>query len=99
MSMKKLIAIVAVLLVAVIFAGFAGLPDAAGQGKGKAKAAAATFEVYKDNAGEFRFRLVNGEGELMAASGKGYKTKAECQRMIDAIKQDAPKARVDDQSK
>jgi uncharacterized protein YegP (UPF0339 family) len=97
--MKKLMGIVAVLLVLAIFASFAALPDASGQGKTKAKAAAATFELYKDNAGEFRFRLVNAEGELMAASGKGFKTKADCQRMIDAVRQDAAKARVDDQTK
>jgi uncharacterized protein YegP (UPF0339 family) len=98
--MKRLIGILAVVLIVAVFAGVAGLPDAAGQGKGKAKAAAsATFELYKDNADEFRFRLVDGEGELMATSGKGYKTKADCQKVINAIKQDAAKAKVDDQSK
>ena len=97
--MKRLIGIVAVLLAVAIFVGLAGLPDASGQGKGKAKAAAATFELYKDNGGEFRFRLVNSEGALMAASGKGYKTKADCQKVIDAVKQEAAKARVDDQTK
>lgn len=98
--MKRPIGILAVVLILAVFAGVAGLPDAAGQGKGKAKAAAsATFELYKDNADEFRFRLVDGEGELMATSGKGYKTKADCQKVINAIKQEAAKAKVDDQSK
>src|SRR5262245_6542997 len=91
-----------VLAVVILLAGlcsFAELPDAAGQGKAKSKASAATFELYKDNGGEFRFRLVNGEGELMASSGKGYKTKTDCQKVIDAIRLDAPKAKLDDQTK
>jgi uncharacterized protein len=59
----------------------------------------AVFELYKDRAGEFRFRLKDAEGELLAASGSGYKTKADCQAVIDAIKKEAAKAKVDDQSK
>jgi uncharacterized protein YegP (UPF0339 family) len=66
--------------------------------KDKKPTAAATFEVYKDSAGEFRFRLKDDEGTLMATSGKGYKTKADCQKVIDAIKRDAAKAKVEDQS-
>src|SRR5262245_36343687 len=77
---------------------------AAAQQKDKAKptapaAGAATFELYKDSAGEFRFRLKDGEGTLLASSGKGYKAKADCQKVIDAIKRDAAKAKVDDQTK
>jgi uncharacterized protein YegP (UPF0339 family) len=63
--------------------------------KGK-PAAAAVFELYKDSADEFRFRLKDDEGALLATSGKGYKTKAECQKVIDAIKRDAAKAKVEE---
>jgi uncharacterized protein YegP (UPF0339 family) len=63
--------------------------------KGKA-AATAVFELYKDSADEFRFRLKDDEGMLLATSGKGYKTKAECQKVIDAIKRDAAKAKVEE---
>lgn len=59
-------------------------------------AAAAVFELYKDSADEFRFRLKDDEGALLATSGKGYKTKAECQKVIDAIKRDAAKAKVEE---
>ena len=36
---------------------------------------AGKFEVYKDKAGEFRFRLKAGNGEVIA-TGEGYKSKA-----------------------
>jgi uncharacterized protein YegP (UPF0339 family) len=84
------------LVMAVIFAsplGFAGLqvPDAKAQ---KDKPAAAVFEIYKDRGGEFRFRLKDAEGNLLAIAGKGFEKKADCQAVIDAIKKDAAKAKV-----
>ena len=36
---------------------------------------AGKFELYKDKAGEFRFRLKAGNGEIILAS-EGYKQKA-----------------------
>jgi len=62
-------------------------------------AAAAAFELYKDKAGEFRFRLKDAEGDLLAISGKGYKAKPDVQKVIDTIKTHAARAKVDDQSK
>jgi uncharacterized protein YegP (UPF0339 family) len=92
--------LVALGLAAVLAA--AALP-VAGQQKDKDKdkdtKAVATFELYKDSANEFRFRLKDDAGELLATSGKGYKTKADCQGVIDAIKSGAAKAKVDDQTK
>jgi uncharacterized protein YegP (UPF0339 family) len=65
--------------------------------KDKDKAtAAAVFELYKDSADEFRFRLKDGEGNLLATSGKGYATKADCQKVIDAIKSAVAKAKVEE---
>lgn len=64
----------------------------------KTTKAGATFELYKDSAGEFRFRLKDDEDSLLAASGKGYKTKAECQRVIDTIQREAARARVEEVS-
>jgi uncharacterized protein YegP (UPF0339 family) len=40
--------------------------------KGKASATTAVFQVYKDRSGEFRFRLKDADGTLLAISGKGY---------------------------
>ncbi len=80
------------------------LDFATAQEKGKAKdkgtpPATATFELYKDRGGEFRFRFKDGEGNLLASSGKGYEKKADCQKAIDIIKREAAKAKVDDQAK
>jgi uncharacterized protein YegP (UPF0339 family) len=75
----------------------AGLHLASAQDK-KDKAAP-VFEMYKDSADEYRFRFKDDEGTILATSGKGYKTKAECQKIIDAIKRDAPKAKVVDEKK
>jgi uncharacterized protein YegP (UPF0339 family) len=77
---------------------FAGAQDKKDKDKGKA-AATAVFELYTDSAGEFRFRLKDEEGALLATSGKGYKAKADCQKVIDAIKRDAAKAKVEDDTK
>jgi uncharacterized protein YegP (UPF0339 family) len=61
--------------------------------------ATAVFELYKDTADQYRFRLKTGEGVLLATSGKGYKTKADCQKVIDAIKTTAGKAKVEEIAK
>jgi uncharacterized protein YegP (UPF0339 family) len=68
--------------------------------KDKPKApATAVFEVYKDRGGEFRFRLKDADGNVLAISGKGYDKKADCQAAIEAIKKEAAKAKVEDESK
>ena len=67
--------------------------------KDKAAATTAVFEVYKDRGGEFRFRLKDADGTLLAIAGKGYDKKADCQKVIDSIKQYAAKAKVEDDTK
>ena len=51
------------------------------------------FEVYKDKAGEFRFRLKARNGEIIAV-GEGYKAKASCLNGIDSIRRNAPDSPV-----
>jgi hypothetical protein len=58
---------------------------------------AAKFEISKDEAGKFRFPLRAPNGEIIAASW-GYETKANAEKGIEAIKTDAPKAKVEDRS-
>jgi len=43
------------------------------------------FEVYKDKAGEIRFRLKAGNGEIIVVS-EGYKAKDGCLKGIDSVK-------------
>ncbi|MBN8970211.1 MAG: YegP family protein [Rhizobiales bacterium] len=56
------------------------------------------FEVYKDKAGEFRFRFKASNGETMCSS-EGYAQKASALSAIDSIKKHAPDATLDDQTK
>lgn len=55
------------------------------------------FEIYKDKAGEFRFRIRATNGNILASS-EGYKAKASAQNTIDRIKSDAATAPVVDES-
>lgn len=50
---------------------------------------AGKFELYKDKAGEFRFRLKAGNGENILAS-EGYKEKASAENGIASVKKNAP---------
>ena len=51
------------------------------------------FEVYKDKAGEFRFRLKATHGEIIL-TGEGYKAKAGCLKGIESIRNNAPESPV-----
>ena len=51
------------------------------------------FEVYKDKAGEFRFRLKAGNGEIIL-TGEGYKAKAGCLKGIESIRKNAAESPV-----
>ena len=45
---------------------------------------AGKFEFYTDKAGEFRFRLKAGNGEIILAS-EGYTSKAACSNGIESV--------------
>lgn len=55
------------------------------------------FTVYRDKAGEFRFRIVATNGNVLASS-EGYSAKASAMKAIDRIKSDAAEADVIDES-
>ena len=46
------------------------------------------FELYKDNGGEFRFRLKAMNGEIVLAS-EGYTTKTSAKNGIDSVRRNA----------
>jgi uncharacterized protein YegP (UPF0339 family) len=58
----------------------------------------ATFEIFKDKSGEFRWRLKASNGKIIADSGEGYAAKEDCQHGIDLVKKDAAAAKVKDNS-
>jgi len=49
---------------------------------------AGKFEVYKDKAGEFRFRLKAGNGETVLTS-EGYTSKSSAMNGIESVKKNA----------
>ena len=51
------------------------------------------FEIYKDKAGEFRFRLKATNGQIIAV-GEGYKALAGCKNGIESIRKNAPEAEI-----
>ena len=51
------------------------------------------FEMYKDKAGEFRFRLKARNGEIIGVS-EGYTTKANCVNGVESVKKNAPEAEI-----
>ena len=51
------------------------------------------YELYKDKAGEFRFRLKASNGEIIGKS-EGYKAKASARKGIASIEKNAPDAPV-----
>ena len=57
---------------------------------------AAKFEIYKDKSNEFRWRLVHTNGQIIANSGEGYKTKASAANGIKSVKENAAGATVED---
>ncbi|MBP1846796.1 uncharacterized protein YegP (UPF0339 family) [Rhizobium petrolearium] len=55
------------------------------------------FEIYKDKAGEFRFRFKAPNGQTMFSS-EGYSAKASAVSAIESIQKNAPGAAIDDQT-
>jgi uncharacterized protein YegP (UPF0339 family) len=55
------------------------------------------FELYKDSAGKFRFRLKAANGEVIAV-GEQYESKAAATNGIESVRKNAADATVDDQT-
>ncbi len=53
------------------------------------------FEIYKDAAEKFRFRLKAPNGEIIAV-GEAYESKDGCKNGIASVKENAPKAEIKD---
>lgn len=54
----------------------------------------AIFEIFHDKAGEWRWRLVVSNGNIIADSGEGYRSKQGAKRGIESVKKNAPGAEI-----
>lgn len=50
---------------------------------------AGKFEIYEDNAGEYRFRLKASNGQNILSS-EGYTSRASCLKGIESVRTNAP---------
>ena len=56
----------------------------------------ATFEVFRDRADEWRWRLVHHNGNVIATSGEGYTTRRNAEKGLRSVVENAPEADVVD---
>ena len=56
------------------------------------------FEVYFDKAGLYRYRLIASNGESIAMSEEGYKSKSGCMNGIKSVATNAPSAEIIDET-
>ena len=73
----------------------AGLEDQTAEETGKVTNP--KFQLYRDKAGEFRFRLTARNGEIIAVS-EGYKAKPSCLNGIESVRKNAADAEVVEQA-
>jgi len=54
----------------------------------------ATFELYEDKSGKWRWRLVHDNNNVVADSGQGYASKQKAEQGIESVKANAADADV-----
>ncbi|QLK24954.1 DUF1508 domain-containing protein [Natrinema zhouii] len=52
------------------------------------------FEVYEDKAGQWRWRLVHWNGNIVADSGEGYSSRSNAERAARSVMRSAPSASI-----
>jgi uncharacterized protein YegP (UPF0339 family) len=52
------------------------------------------FWVYRDQSGEYRWRLYAPNEKIVAESGEGYKSREGCENGIALVKREAPTAPI-----
>lgn len=67
-------------------------------GPAEAVASLARFEVFRDRADEYRWRLVHHNGNVIATSGEGYTSKQNALKGMRSVMSNAPEATVEDAS-
>jgi uncharacterized protein YegP (UPF0339 family) len=56
----------------------------------------ATFELYEDAEGKYRWRLVHDNGNIIADSGEGYANRTKAKQGIESVKTNAPDAAIEE---
>lgn len=56
---------------------------------------AGAFDLFKDKAEEWRWRLLAPNGEIIADSGEGYSSRAKARQGLTSVRRNAPHAPVD----
>lgn len=54
----------------------------------------AKFEIFRDDRGEYRWRLRSANNQVIATAGEGYRYEQHCRDGIAAVQKDAPTAPI-----
>jgi len=54
----------------------------------------AQFEVYKDNARLFRWRLRANNNTVIAESSEGYHNRSDCENAVNLVRNEVPSAHL-----
>ena len=54
----------------------------------------ASFEIFQDTHGDYRWRFQANNGKILAVSDEGFHNRQNCEHAITLLKQQAPKAFV-----
>jgi uncharacterized protein YegP (UPF0339 family) len=95
MSRTLVLSLAGLILFAAGLVAFVGTPRPARAAESEKKSAA-TFEVYKDKSGGYRWRLRTTNTQVIATSGQGYSSKRACEDGIESVKKNAPDAAIEE---
>ena len=56
----------------------------------------AAFEVYADRAGEWRWRLIHENGNVLADSGQGYSSRSKARQGLESVRSNVGEAALED---
>lgn len=65
-------------------------------GVGERPVVASTFELYRDEADEWRWRLRHDNGHVIADCGQGYSDKSGAKDGIESVRRDVPDAEIEE---
>ena len=69
---------------------------AGSDGQASSQGKRATFEVYKDRSGEYRWRLRANNSQILAMAAQGYSDKRAAMNAIESVKRDVASAPIEE---